>query len=189
MHLQTEIEELLTTFVKLLEQLHWHEPNRFLGSIQRAGTVGQWYDVVLGIRSAANSKELRDTDNEQVHKLCNEILGVIKDLDDFFIADVSPRSAEQKNAWLRAVMPAESGQYAFRRDGCIRISLLDATLEGASIRVRRMWTHVCSGPGSTTDFELELDATQTCDIQGGLEKLAAAKLVIKSWIGQQRHKE
>jgi hypothetical protein len=165
--------------VKLLLVLQSFEPNRFLAQLTDAETLAAWYDVVCRLDYAANSKYLRDTDDERVHALCEEIRVLVRDIDAAFRLRMLPASPSQKQSWESAVAHDPAGKYAFRNDGSLEISLLDARLDGATLHVKRLWNHVCNTEGSWVDFHIKLDETQANTIRRKLATLRAIRATMK----------
>ncbi len=165
--------------VKLLRALHDFQPNPFLAQLGAAETLDAWYDVVCRLGYAANSKYLRDTGEERVHLLCEEIRVLICVVDEAFRLRVLPASLPQKQSWESAASRDPSARYAFRDDGSLEISLLDASLDGATLHVKRLWNHVCNTEGSWVDFKIKLDDTQASAIRRKLSTLRAIRATMK----------
>ncbi len=154
-----------------LEALHRLEPNRFLAMVRKAGTPAEWYDAVLALRYAANSRELRDTGDDRVHQLCEDILRQVRHIDDIFRMTLVPASARQRRDWDLSVARDPLAKYAFRDGGTLEISLLDSSLAGSTLHVQRVWDHVCNFGGSWTGFYITLDPTQAADWQARRTRL------------------
>ena len=161
--MQTPIADTLAALAGLLHALDWLEPNYLTKRFDQAATARDLHEVILELGYAANSKALRDTGDERVHKLLNDIVPLTATLSAFFTINLRPASTAQLQSWTHALSSAPSGKYAFRDDGCIRIGLLDATLHGSSLSVRRFWAHVSNFSGSWTGVELRLDAQQVAE--------------------------
>lgn len=164
---------------ELLHALYGLEPNRFLRSLSEAGTLDEWYAVVLALNYAANSKELRDTGDARVHAICEEIRDEVKLVNGIFRASISPQTPSQQQSWQSAVARDPAGKYAFRDDGSLEISLLDARLDGATLHVKRLWNHVCNTEGDWVDFHIKLDETQASTIRRKLSTLRAIRVAMK----------
>ena len=143
-----------------LEALHEISPNGFLFNFKRAKTISELFDLVLELGYAANSKELRDTGDEQVHTLLNDITRQLARLEELFIIKIFPSSCQQKHNWEKSALQKESGRFSFRDDGSLELSLIDSSLHDATLHVKRVWSHVSSFGGSWTDFKIKLDPTQ-----------------------------
>lgn len=163
-----------------LEALHQLEPNRFLAMVRKAATAAEWYDAVLALRYAANSKELRDTGDERVHGLCEDILQQVRHINDYFRMKLVPASPRQRRDWDLALAGDPFEQRAFQRDGSIELSLLDADRAGSTLRVRRVWNHVCNFGGSWTTFAIGLDADQFADWQARRARLRTLEQAIEN---------
>lgn len=161
--MQTPIIGTLASLAELVHALDWLEPNYLTKHFDQATTARDMHEVILEFSYAANSKALRDTGDERVHTLLNHILPLTATLRAFFTINLWPSSTAQLQCWKHALSTAPSGKYAFRDDGSIRISLLDADLHGSSLSVRRIWSHVSDYSGSWTEVELKLDAQQVAD--------------------------
>ncbi|GGC04205.1 hypothetical protein [Pseudoduganella buxea] len=165
--------------VKLLRALHDLEANPFLAQLGAVETLHAWYDVVCRLDYAANSKYLRDTGEERVHLLCEEIRVLICVVDEAFRFRMLPASPSQKQSWDSAVSRDPSARYAFRDDGSLEISLLDARLDGTTLHVKRLWNHVCNTEGDWVDFHIKLDETQVNTIRRKLATLRAIRATMK----------
>lgn len=162
-----------------LDALYALETNRFLRTVSEAATVDEWYGAVLALNYAANSKELRDTGDARVHAICEEIRDEVKRINMLFRARISPVTPSQKQSWESAVSRDPSARYAFRDDGSLEISLLDARLEAATLHVKRLWNHVCNTEGDWVDFHIKLDETQVNTIRRKLSTLRAIRSTMK----------
>ena len=171
MQTQVPIADTLSSLAELVHALEWLEPNYVTQRFDRAATAGEMHGVILELSYAANSKVLRDTGDERVHKLLNDILSLTATLRAFFTINLWPASTAQLQSWKHALSTAPSGKYAFRDDGSIRIGLLDADLHGLNLSVRRIWSHVSNFSGSVTEFELKLDAEQAAEFKARLASL------------------
>ena len=174
--MQTQIAETLASLGELVHALDWLEPTHFRQQFERAATARDMHEVILALGYAANSKELRDTGDERVHKLLSDILSLISTLRAFFIINLWPASTGQLQSWTHALSSAPGGKYAFRDDGSIRIGLLDASLQGSILSVRRIWTHVSNFSGSLTEVELKLEAEQAAEFKARLASLRSFPL-------------
>lgn len=159
----SDIADTLASLAELVHALDWLEPNYLTKHFDQAATARDMHEVILEFSYAANSKALRDTGDERVHKLLNDILPLTETIRAFFRIDLWPASTAQLQSWTHALSTAPSGKYAFRDDGAIRISLLDADLHGSTLSVRRIWSHVSDVSGSWTEVELKLDAQQVAE--------------------------
>lgn len=159
----SNVADTLASLAELVHALDWLEPNYLTKHFDRAATARDMHEVILEFSYAANSKALRDTGDERVHKLLNDILPLTETIRAFFRIDLWPASTAQLQSWTHALSTAPSGKYAFRDDGAIRISLLDADLHGSTLSVRRIWSHVSDVSGSWTEVELKLDAQQVAE--------------------------
>ena len=171
MQTQIAIADTLASLAELVHALHWLEPNYLTKHFDQASTARDMHEVILEFSYAANSKTLRDTGDERVHKLLNEILPLTATLRAFFTINLWPSSTAQLQRWKHALSTAPSGKYAFRDDGSIRISLLDADLHGMNLSVRRIWSHVSDFSGSVTEVELKLEAEQAAEFKARLANL------------------
>jgi len=176
MQMQVPVADTLASLAELVHALHWLEPNYLTRDFDQAATAGEMHDVILEFGYAANSKTLRDTGDERVHKLLNQILPLTATLREFFTINLWPASTAQLQSWKHALSTAPSGKYAFRDDGSIRISLLDADLHGLSLSVRRIWSHVSDFSGSLTEFDLKLEAEQAAEFKARLANLRSFPL-------------
>lgn len=159
----SNVADTLASLAELVHALDWLEPNYLTKHFDQAATARDMHEVILEFSYAANSKALRDTGDERVHKLLNDILPLTETIRAFFRIDLWPASTAQLQSWTHALSTAPSGKYAFRDDGAIRISLLDADLHGSTLSVRRIWSHVSDVSGSWTEVELKLDAQQVAE--------------------------
>ncbi|WP_308922396.1 hypothetical protein [Janthinobacterium sp. J1-1] len=159
----SNVADTLASLAELVHALDWLEPNYLTQHFDRAATARDMHEVILEFSYAANSKALRDTGDERVHKLLNDILPLTETIRAFFRIDLWPASTAQLQSWTHALSTAPSGKYAFRDNGAIRISLLDADLHGSTLSVRRIWSHVSDVSGSWTEVELKLDAQQVAE--------------------------
>lgn len=155
-----QIAETLSKIIALGRALDAIEPHRFMHMIMHADTAYALYGVLLEFNYAAQSKELRDTGDERVHALCNEIKRSMQKLDVYLRMTLVPSSPQQKQSWDHAVTTAPGGKYAFRDDGSLEISLLDSALRRGALRVKRIWSHVGDYDGAWTDFTIELHDNQ-----------------------------
>ena len=176
MQTQLPVADTLASLAELVHALHWLEPNYLTKHFDQAATARDMHEVILEFSYAANSKTLRDTGDERVHKLLNEILPLTATLRAFFTINLWPSSTAQLQRWKHALSTAPSGKYAFRDDGSIRISLLDADLHGVSLSVRRIWSHVSDFSGSVTEVDLKLDAEQATQFKARLASLRSFPL-------------
>jgi hypothetical protein len=190
MNSKNQNAEIFFHLMKLIRALDEISPNRFLNKIVGAKTACEVHDTVLALQYAANSKELRDTGDKQVHILCEEIRRQAQRLNNFFVMKLFPSSLQQKQSWEHFVLQAVGGKYAFSADGSLEISLLDAELRKSALRVKRIWGPVSSYDGSTIDFEIKLDANQISNFKA---RLADSRLmqsaiieVIQEWSGQDK---
>jgi hypothetical protein len=166
--------EVFSHLMQLVYALDDISPNRFLDMINDALTAGEVYDAVRGLGYAANSKELRDGADEEVHRLCEEIRLQARKLDDLFNITLSPNSPQQKQSWEHFVFRSVGGKYAFQADGSLEISLLHAELRDSKLGVRRTWGRSGSHDKSPIDFQIKLDANQVSDFK---RKLAALRSI------------
>jgi hypothetical protein len=176
MSLQIQFQDIRSRIMRSLQALHEREPNRFLSTFAAANTVRAFYAAALALGYAANGKELRDTWDEEVHRLCEDIRTDIAQLDLLFRTTLVPRSPQQRAEWDNTIVAAPGGKYAFRRDGSLEISNLDSDLDGVILHTRRMWNHVCNYDGAITDFSIRLDADQAGEVQSRLEQAQAIRL-------------
>ena len=159
----SNVADTLASLAELVHALDWLEPNYLTKHFDRAATARDMHEVILEFSYAANSKALRDTGDDRVHTLLNDILPLTETIRAFFRIDLWPASTAQLQSWTHALSTAPSGKYAFRDNGAIRISLLDADLHGSTLSVRRIWSHVSDVSGSWTEVELKLDAQQVAE--------------------------
>lgn len=176
----SNVADTLASLAELVHALDWLEPNYFTQHFDQAATARDMHEVVLALGYAANSKALRDTGDDRVHKLLNDILPLTETIRAFFRIDLWPASTAQLQSWTHALSTAPSGKYAFRDDGAIRISLLDADLHGSTLSVRRIWSHVSDFSGSLTGFDLKLDAEQVTQFKARLASLRSFPLPLHS---------
>ncbi|AXA92021.1 hypothetical protein [Massilia sp. YMA4] len=80
-------------------------------------------------------------------------------------------SSRQKQQWLDSAVAAGE-EYAFRDDSALHICLLHTTLQGARVRVGRLWTHVCNLLGDEIDFAIDLNDVQRRDVERRLTQAA-----------------
>lgn len=172
----SNVADTLASLAELVHALDWLEPNYLTKHFDRAATARDMHEVILEFSYAANSKALRDTGDDRVHKLLNDILPLAETIRAFFRIDLWPASTAQLQSWTHALSTAPSGKYAFRDDGAIRISLLDASLQGSTLSVKRIWTHVSNFSGSWTGVELKLDAGQVAECRSRLASLRSFPL-------------
>ena len=170
------IAETLASLASLVQALDALEPSYFGRKLAQAGTARDYYDIVLELDYAANSKWLRDTGDERVHHILNDIGSVVDRIDGFFRIKLWPGSTAQNQSWTHAVLRAAGGKYAFRDDGSLEISLLDARLHGETLTVKRIWNHVCNYSGSLTEFEIRLDEQQIAEARARLASLRSFPL-------------
>ena len=176
----SNIADTLASLAELVHALDWLEPNYLTKQFDQAATARDMHEVILEFSYAANSKALRDTGDERVHKLLNDILPLTETIRAFFRIDLWPASTAQLQSWTHALSTAPSGKYAFRDDGAIRICLLDADLHGSTLSVRRIWSHVSDFSGSLTGFDLKLDAEQVTQFKARLASLRSFPLPLQS---------
>ncbi|WBS04297.1 hypothetical protein OU994_08470 [Pseudoduganella sp. SL102] len=174
-----DIAAIPADLMQLVEALHRISPNRFHAMVNRAATAAEWYDAVLALRYAANARELRDTGDERVHGLCEEIRRHVARIDDVFQMTLLPASPVQQREWEGALAADGHARQVFRTDGSLHISLLDSDLRGAALHVRRAWNHVCNFTGSWTDFTIGLDEAQAADWQARRARLRAMQEAIE----------
>lgn len=167
----SNVADTLASLAELVHALDWLEPNYLTKHFDQAATARDMHEVILEFSYAANSKALRDTGDDRVHKLLNDILPLTETIRAFFRIDLWPASTAQLQSWTHALSTAPSGKYAFRDDGAIRICLLDADLHGSTLSVRRIWSHVGDFSGSVTRFDLKLDAEQVTEFKVRRENL------------------
>ncbi|QBE62679.1 hypothetical protein [Pseudoduganella lutea] len=179
MNPQADTAAILADLTKLVEALHQVSPNRFHAMVKKAGTAAEWYDAVLALRYAAGSKELRDTDDERVHELCEAIRRHVARIDAYFQMKLVPASPRQQREWEDALTPDLHARHVFRKDGSLEVSLLDSDLQGATLHVRRVWNHVCNFTGSWTEFTIELDKAQAAEWQARRARLQAMQTAIE----------
>jgi len=175
MNTRTEerVAAVLARLTQLLRELDTVSPSRFPALIAQAGEIGEWYAGVLALDYAANSKELRDTDDEAVHSVCLQIRPAVDALAPFFRARLFPRSLEQAQRWRAMAAPESDARFAFRSDDSIEIGLLDSTLSGDQLRVRRVWSHVGNFDGFRIALDIGLDELQATEMQ---ERFANARI-------------
>lgn len=176
----SNVADTLASLAELVHALDWLEPNYLTKHFDQAATARDMHEVILEFSYAANSKALRDTGDERVHKLLNDILPLTEAIRAFFRIDLWPASTAQLQSWTHALSTAASGKYAFRDDGAIRICLLDADLHGSTLSVRRIWSHVSDFSGSLTGFDLKLDAEQVTQFKARLASLRSFPLPLQS---------
>ncbi|RFP23002.1 hypothetical protein D0T25_07655 [Duganella sp. BJB488] len=165
------ITDTFSRLMALLTALHEISPNRFFNMLRDAANVDEFYNAALALGYAANSKELRDTYEEQVHSLSEDIRREVEELNSFFRIKLFPSSPSQKQSWENFVSRDLGGRYAFRDDGSLEISLLDAKLSDSVLHVKRVWSHVSSFGGSLTDFKIKLDANQVTELRTRLAEV------------------
>lgn len=167
----TPITDTVASLVSLVRALDALEPNYFGQRLAQAGTARDFHDVVLELDYASNSKWLRDTSDERVHRILNDITALVRTIDRFFRISLWPGSTAQNQRWTHALSRDPSARYAVRDDGSLEIGLLDARLHGERLSVKRIWTHVSDYSGSVTAFELQLDAEQVAEFKARLANL------------------
>lgn len=165
------ITDTFSRLMELLTALHGISPNRFFSLLNQAGSVREFYDGALELAYAANSKELRDTYEEQVHSLAEDIRREVAMLNSFFRIKLFPSSPSQMQSWENFVSRDLGGRYAFRDDGSLEISLLDVELRDSVLHVKRVWSHVSSFGGSWTNFKIKLDANQVAELRTRLAEV------------------
>ena len=146
--------------MRLLRQLQEVEPNRFFHKINEATTANEIFEAVLEFHYAANSKELRDTGDRQIHIMLDKISEQAEVLGAFFRIKLFPNSVGQKQSWKTTVSRDPSATYAFRDDDSLEIGLMESALHESTLHVERVWSHVSSFGGSRTNFKIKLDAIQ-----------------------------
>lgn len=166
-----QIAGTFSRLMELLTALHEISPNRFFGRLSQAGSVSEFYDGALELGYAANCKELRDTYEERVHSLCEEIRREIEKLNAFFRIKLFASSPSQMQSWEHRVSRDPGARFAFRSDGSLEVSLLDAELRESTLHVKRVWSHVGSFDGSWTDFNIKLDANQVTELRTRLAEV------------------
>ena len=176
MQTQMPIADTLASLAGLVHALDRLEPNHFTRQFDQAVSARELHEVILALGYAANSRELRDMGEERVHRLLNDIVPLTEAIRVFFRIDLWPASTAQLQSWTHALSRAASGKYAFRDNGAIRICLLDASLLGSTLSVKRIWTHVSDFSGCWTDFDLRLDAEQVAECRARLAGLRAFPL-------------
>lgn len=163
--------DTFSRLMALLTALHEISPNRFFNRLRQAASLDEFYGAALELGYAANSKELRDTYDEQVHSLSEDIRREVGKLDAVFRIKLLPGSPSQKQSWENSASRDPSARYAFRSDGSLEISLLDAELRDAILHVKRVWSHVGNFDGSWTNFKIKLDADQVAELRTRLAEV------------------
>lgn len=172
---QTKFADALFELRILSKALEDISSNPYHERINREGSLEELFDTILVFDYAANSKELRDTRDDRVHALLSQVRHVSKSIYPFFITKIFPVPSRQAHEWQAAVRREPSGKYAFRDDGSIEISLLDATLDDSRLIVKRLWSHVSNFDGTSTNFEIKLDSAQVADVEKRLSELDAIR--------------
>lgn len=154
-----------TQLIKSLRSVQELEPNGYLERIEGAEDIQEFYEFALDLDRAACSKELRDTGDDRVHELLEAIHHHIRILDSIFRMKLLPYAREQLLEWKQSAARDMRAKHAFRDDTSLEISLLDASIQGSRLHVRRVWSHVSNYGGSWTDFNIRLDADQMVEFR------------------------
>ncbi|OBV41092.1 hypothetical protein [Janthinobacterium psychrotolerans] len=174
----TPITATLAALASLVEALEAIESSHFGPQLAQAGTAHAYHDIALELAYASNSRWLRDTGDERVHRILNDIQPLLASINAFFRIKLWPTSTAQNQRWTHALSRDPAARYAVRDDGSLEISLLDASLHGELLSVRRLWSHVSNYSGSITAFELKLDADQLAECRQRLASLRSFPLPV-----------
>ncbi|AXA92020.1 hypothetical protein [Massilia sp. YMA4] len=158
--------------------LHDVCPIGYLRRLEEAGTARQFYDVTSALSYAANSKELRDGADDDVHFWCNEIWQQCRLLDETLTIKLVPGTVQQHDAWKKAIKRTEQREYRFEEEGILKANLLDIDLHGSSLCVVRRWVHA-GQTGESARFVIPLDPLQAEEVRTRL--LSAVEM--QAWIG------
>ena len=158
--MQSHVQDTLDEFMRLLRDLQEVEPNRFFHKINESTTANEIFEAVLEFHYAANSKELRDTGDRQIHIMLDKISERARELNAFFTMNLFPNSVSQKQSWKTTVSRDPSATYAFRDDDSLEIGLMESELHESTLHVKRVWSHVGSFGGCRANFKIKLDPIQ-----------------------------
>lgn len=155
-----QVATIIKEIAKLLYALSDLETNRFMIKFNQAPTTIKVYDAILELEYAANSKELRDTGDDRVHTLCEQIRMQSRKLHTFFRLDLFPNSEQQKLNWTKPFRPDLESKYVFREDGSLQVSVLESELVDSTLHVKRYWSRYGNFDGTRGDFKIQLDVEQ-----------------------------
>ncbi|WEF30635.1 hypothetical protein [Pseudoduganella chitinolytica] len=177
------ISRLLSDLMAQARALHEACPIGYLRQLEEATTARQFHDVASALCYAANSKELRDGAEDEVHFWCHEIWLQCRQLREALTIRLVPGTVQQHGAWQRAIARAAASEYQFEREGILEANLLDVELHGAALRVVRRWVHA-GQTGESARFDLALDPVQAEAVRARL----ATAVEMQGWIdsGQAR---
>ncbi|MDN4051779.1 hypothetical protein QPK32_01600 [Massilia sp. YIM B02763] len=172
---QNQFADALFELRSLSKALDDISSNPYHERINRQGSLEELFDAILAFDYAANSKELRDTGDERVHALLNEVREVSKSIYPFFVTKICPESSRQAQEWQTAARREPSATYAFQDNGSTEISLLDATLDGSTLIVKRLWSYVSNFDGTWTNLKVGLGPKQVEDLKTKFAELGAIR--------------
>jgi hypothetical protein len=164
MRQKIDITAALVEIIDLLSAIEAISPNRFLRTLEDIKCPRKIFEFTLELEYAANSKELRDTSDGNVHDLLNRISLRIEKFKSFFILNLYPSSIEQSEGWKKVIGQDSYAKRAFREDGSIRLGLLDSSLKEKVLHIQRIWDGG-SYYGSYTNFKIIVDPAQGDDFQ------------------------
>jgi hypothetical protein len=171
MNHQLDITESLVELISLLSVLQSIESNRFLSKFGDIKCPIALLGLTRELDYAANSKELRDTGNPQVHQLLNQITLKIEKFRSFFFVNLYPNSTAQRMRWSREIADERTAARVIRADGSFQLHLLDTRIKQGFLEVGPRSSFMITDEFSMK-LKIDLDADQTQEVK---KKLALIK--------------
>ncbi|AVR95812.1 hypothetical protein C9I28_08790 [Pseudoduganella armeniaca] len=177
------IHEVLSELMRLTRGLNQVCPIGYLTRMQAATTAEAFYAEALRLGYAVNAKELRDTGDERVHHWCNLIWRHMKEVRSHLTLILFPHSPEQKADWLDSLLTSPGGKFAFRDDGSLHVDLVHASLDGSTLHIGRLWTHVGGVNDPLESYAIRLNPVQCADVAERLRRASS----MQDWIDLELH--
>lgn len=179
---------LFNTYVKTIESFLLEldkadgSGSHFLKALKNAPNIQVQHYEIERFFYAASGRELRDTSNDLVHKICDQINAYEKNIFKPSVwYDLYPESEDQKQQWVLALDKYKdkilngqrtlSSEKDFRDEGCLRFALTFCKIEGVNLIPGRVRGHLDNFDGSECGASLPLSLKQIEKIQQAIIKL------------------
>ncbi len=94
---------MITHFLKKLDELNLHEPHKYAQALRHASTPYEKLSVITDAGGASRGKELRDHNNDEAHRICNEISKLQIEINKSLYVQIQAESKKQIQEWKEAI--------------------------------------------------------------------------------------
>ncbi|HEY4273924.1 MAG TPA: hypothetical protein VGM68_00440 [Rhizomicrobium sp.] len=135
------------------------EASRFRRALVAAPTIAEQYLAICRLGYAADSKELRDTADPQIHAALDRLSNTVRAIDRIVLFRLAAVDAAQQKVW-QALCEAADASMLLHDNGVIHCLLLGADIADDTFRVRRVWNSLSNSDGKDVDLILPLHRSQ-----------------------------